>query len=61
MRRCTDGDETDAHGPGRKHLTAFARPGVATKTKRRTNRRERREGELEALEQYYEEGRTEHG
>lgn len=35
-------DETDAFGPGRKALKVFTRPGVAKKTKRAANRRERR-------------------
>lgn len=37
------GDEQDVHTPWRKLYCYLARPGVAKKLKRATNRRERRE------------------
>lgn len=49
-RRCTDGDECDAH-EARQIYTCFQRPGYAAKIKRRTNRRERREGKADITAQ----------
>lgn len=47
-RRCTNGDETDAHGRwGRKYIACLTHAGVRAETKRRTRRRERREGAAE--------------
>lgn len=44
-RRCVNGDETDAHERfGRRYIACFGRAGVRADTKRRTRRRERREG-----------------
>lgn len=52
-RRITNGDETDAHGGWRHHLCCLSRAGVVAKTKRRTNKRERREGQAEAIAEYW--------
>lgn len=54
-RVCLTGDESDAHSRFvRRILCCFQRAGFAKKIKQSTNRRERREGKAEALEQYEE-------
>lgn len=50
-RRCLTTDETDVHGPWRRFLTTYGRAGATAKVKRATNRRERREGRAEIIEQ----------
>ena len=50
-RRITNGDEEDVHPRWRHMLACMKRPGVAKKTKRRTNRRERQEGKTDARRQ----------
>ena len=41
------GDEVDVHGRWRHIFTCTGRPGYTAAVKRRTNRRERREGKTE--------------
>ena len=45
------GDEVDAYGKWRKYLSYLHRPGVVKSIKRRTHKRERREGVQEIREQ----------
>jgi len=47
-RRCTNGDECDAHEARRIYIW---RPGQAKAIKRRTNRRERREAKADIAAQ----------
>lgn len=54
-RRIVAGDESDAHSRWRHLLKSFQRPGVAKKTKKRTNKRERREADWEIEDQLDEE------
>jgi hypothetical protein len=55
-RRCANADEADVHSRWRHVLACTARPGYCAAVKRRTNRRERREGQHEALRQLAEMG-----
>ena len=51
-RRVVTGDEQDAYSRwGRKYLCWLNRPGAVKSVKRRTHRRERREGRAEIREQ----------
>lgn len=47
-RVCKTGDEHDVHTKWRHMLTSYQRPGAASKVKRRSRRRERREGKRHA-------------
>ena len=47
-----DWEEQDAYTSWRRFYTYLKRPGVVKKIKRRTHRRERREGMAEAREQF---------
>jgi hypothetical protein len=49
-RRMVGGDEYDAYTPARRRYCYLARPGVLNAIKRRTHKRERREGKAEARE-----------
>jgi hypothetical protein len=46
-RRIVSGEEQDAYTRWRKLLCWTARPGMVKRVKRRTHRRERREGQAE--------------
>lgn len=50
-RRTVNGDEVDAYGSARRMYCYLARAGAVKAIKRRTHRRERREGRAEILEQ----------
>jgi len=47
QRRAITGDEVDVHGRWRRKFTVCGRAGYCKAVKRRTNRRERREGKTE--------------
>lgn len=50
-RRIVTAEEHDVHTGWRKYLCYCIRPGVTKAVKRRTNRRERREGKLDIAAQ----------
>lgn len=50
-RRITNGDEQDAYTRWRHYLIYMGRPGVVKAIKRRTHKRERREGKAEIRDQ----------
>ena len=50
-RRARDGDEHDAYTSWRHVYAYLRRPGVVKKIKRRTHKRERREGRAETRKQ----------
>ena len=50
-RRIVTGEEQDVHTGWRQFLTSYQRAGKAKSAKRRTNRRERREGLEDIAEQ----------
>lgn len=50
-RRALTGDEVDAYSSWRKYYCYLQRPGAVKAIKRRTHRRERREGRAEIRDQ----------
>lgn len=53
-RRAVNGDEVDVVSRKARHvIAALSKPGVTKKTKRRINKRERREGIAEIVDQEY--------
>lgn len=52
-RRAVHCEEADVHSPWRYALVWCGRPGATSRVKRRTNRRERREGARDVAQQVH--------